>query len=247
MSAPEYESGGSGWKAYQEEAAAFFRSLGMRARTDVRVEGVRTHHDVDVLVEADVAGLAVRWIVECKNWKRRVSKLHLLALREIVADIGADRGIILSENGFQSGVGEAASFTNVRATSLAELEDTSRSAMEALRLRELFDRASAARERYWAIPKDRRIATGLRGDTGNPNLTYTGTFVAEASERILGLAFRSAYPIEVDAFETIKLSIGEPVVLEDAGAVLELLEPVIADLEARLDAAEGMGEGVDRE
>jgi hypothetical protein len=32
------------------------------------------------------------WIVECKHWKTAVSKLHVLDLREIVSDIGADRG-----------------------------------------------------------------------------------------------------------------------------------------------------------
>lgn len=238
MSLAGLKESGSDWRAYQEEAAAFFRSLGMRARTDVRVQGVRTHHDVDVLVEADIAGLAVRWIVECKNWQRRVSKLHLLALREIVSDIGADRGIVLSETGFQSGVQEAANFTNVQATSLAELENTSRSAMEVYRLRELFDRTTAARERYWALSKDRRIATGLRGDTGNPNLTYTGTFVAEASERILSLAFREAYPIEVDALESLKLNIDRPRSLDQPGDVIELLEPLIIDLESKLDTAE---------
>uniref|UniRef100_UPI00214D0BDC restriction endonuclease n=1 Tax=Klebsiella pneumoniae TaxID=573 RepID=UPI00214D0BDC len=39
------------------------------------------------------------WLVECKHWKNPVSKLHVLALREIVTEIGADRGILLSESG----------------------------------------------------------------------------------------------------------------------------------------------------
>ena len=99
------------WKEYQEEAAAFFRSLGLDAATDQSQQGVRTRHDIDVLVEIDVAGHRVKWIVECKHWKNNVSKLHVMALREIVNDLGADRGIILCETGFQRGAVEAANST----------------------------------------------------------------------------------------------------------------------------------------
>ena len=87
------------WKDYQEEAARFFRALGLEAQTDVTVRGVRTTHDIDVLVKSHHAGFDVTWIVECKQWNTRVSKLHVLALREIVSDVGADRGILLAESG----------------------------------------------------------------------------------------------------------------------------------------------------
>src|SRR5476649_2559669 len=96
------------WKEYQQEAADFFRSLGLTASTDITLQGVRTTHDIDVLVTIDVAGFDVRWIVECKYWKTAVTKLHVLALREIVSDLGADRGIVLCEMGFQKGAVEAA-------------------------------------------------------------------------------------------------------------------------------------------
>lgn len=56
------------WKDYQEEAAEFFRSLGLHAETDVTVKGVRTNHDVDVVVKSCHAGFAVTWLVECKRW-----------------------------------------------------------------------------------------------------------------------------------------------------------------------------------
>src|SRR5271169_1004899 len=109
------------WKDYQEEAAEFFRSLGLSATTDQTLQGVRTAHDVDVFVRIDVAGFAIKWIIECKHWKSAVTKLHVLALREIVSDLGADRGIILCETGFQSGAVEAANLSNVQVTSLAAL------------------------------------------------------------------------------------------------------------------------------
>ena len=66
------------WREYQDEAAAFFRSLGLNAVSDVRVQGVRTTHDIDVLVKSRHAGFEVTWIVECKLWNAPVSKLHVL-------------------------------------------------------------------------------------------------------------------------------------------------------------------------
>ena len=83
----------SDWQIYQNEVATFFRSLGLIAETDLTLQGVRTTHAVDVVVRSQHVGFTITWIVECKHWKRRVTKLHVLALREIVADLGADRGI----------------------------------------------------------------------------------------------------------------------------------------------------------
>lgn len=77
------------WREYQEETAEFFRSLGLTAETDVTLTGVRTTHDVDVVVRSKHVGFEVLWLVECKHWKSPVTKLHVLGLREIVSDLGA--------------------------------------------------------------------------------------------------------------------------------------------------------------
>jgi restriction system protein len=136
------------WQGYQEEVAEFFRSLGTEATTNYTVKGVRTTHDVDVFVQSHHAGFDVSWIIECKYRNTKVTKLHVLALREIVGDTGADRGIILAESGFQSGATEAAMLTNVHVKSLAELRGTAIADINAMRLRELFDRAEVCKERY---------------------------------------------------------------------------------------------------
>jgi restriction system protein len=100
-------------------------------------------------------------IVECKQWTSKVTKLRVLALREIVADVGGDRGILLCEAGFQSGAFEAATLTNVHVTSLAHLLGTASTEITAMRLREVYDRVEACRERYWNLPKGMRIDCGL--------------------------------------------------------------------------------------
>jgi hypothetical protein len=77
------------WNDYQEETAEFFRSIGLEANPNVTINGVRTSHDVDVVLRSNHFGFDLLWLVECKHWKTPVSKLHVLALREIVSDTGA--------------------------------------------------------------------------------------------------------------------------------------------------------------
>ena len=109
------------WRGYEHETAEFFRTLGLDAETDVRLSGTRASHNIDVVVSGVFAGFSLLWLVECKFWKRRISMEKVLAFRSIVDDVGADRGILIAEDGYQSGSFEAASNTNVIATSLAEL------------------------------------------------------------------------------------------------------------------------------
>ena len=222
------------WKEYQEEAAEFFRSLGLSAETDQTLQGVRTEHDVDVFVRIDVAGFEVKWIVECKHWKSAVTKLHVLALREIVSDLGADRGIILCEMGFQSGAVEAANLSNVQVTSLAALFVSSRDAVFAVRLRDLYDRTEACRARYWDIPKDVRIEKGLRFGLGDKNL-YFGARVIDFCGELLSRVFRGLYPINIDRFQRL-IFMEVPEHLQNHEEVVALLESLISQLEAKLAA-----------
>jgi hypothetical protein len=112
------------WHDYQGRAADFFRDLGMDANVDERLKGARGQHDVDVVVRATRAGIEQVWVVECKWWRRAVTKVHVAALAQIVQDVGADRGIILSEKGFQAGAISLASSSNITLTSLAELNES---------------------------------------------------------------------------------------------------------------------------
>ena len=101
------------WREYQEAVATCFRRLGYAVEVDATVEGVRGTHSVDVRVAFSQHGLACQWIVECKLWKRRVTKEKVLALQAIVADVGADRGVLFSEGGFQTGAQRVAQGSNV--------------------------------------------------------------------------------------------------------------------------------------
>jgi Restriction endonuclease len=109
------------WKEYQEAAAAHYRALGLFAQTDQVLQGMRGKHAVDIVVRGYRAGVEFLWLVECKWWNRRVPKSVVVTLAGIMQDVGADRGIVLSRRGFQSGASTMANKSNITLTGLDEL------------------------------------------------------------------------------------------------------------------------------
>ena len=109
------------WRDYQEAVAKVFRNLGYSAEVGKTVTGARGTHDIDVFVTFEKFGHECSWIIECKLTARPVEKSDVLILHGIVQDIGADRGLIFCETGFQSGAQTAAQNTNVLLQ--ASLED----------------------------------------------------------------------------------------------------------------------------
>ena len=113
------------WREYQEAVAGAFRDLGCSVEVDKTVKGARGKHDIDVNVRFEKFGQDCHWIVECKLWSSRVPKSEVLTLHNIVQDVGADRGLLFTESGFQSGAHTVAQYTNVLLlTSLDEFRRT---------------------------------------------------------------------------------------------------------------------------
>lgn len=117
------------WRGYQEATAEVFRRLGCNAQVDFRVDGVRATHDIDVYATFLRSGILCTWVIECKLWKTRVPKEKVLALKSLIEDLGADRGIIVSEAGFQPAAQDAARGTNI--TLVTSLDDFATTALAA--------------------------------------------------------------------------------------------------------------------
>lgn len=111
------------WRRYQEETAEFFRGIGCEADVEAKVQGARAEHKIDVWVRFNKFGLETKWVVECKCWNSNVTKEKVLVLRSIVEDVGADRGILISMSGYQSGAVQAAKKANVTLTDLDGLRE----------------------------------------------------------------------------------------------------------------------------
>ena len=236
----------SGWSQYQDEVAGFFRFLGLEAETNQRVDGVRTVHNVDVVVRSRHAGVEVLWLVECKYWQTRITKDKVLAIREIVNDTGADRGFIMAESGFQSGALEAACYTNVMLTSLRDLKETLAFEIGKAKLQSIHSRIDSCANRYWAISKSDRIRFNLRQDV--PIRGYSGAEVLKAVELSLRRALAHGFPISYNRSEAaLAASIGPghyPENPDDEDAIstpselYDVLDKEMNELESRLDVAE---------
>jgi hypothetical protein len=110
------------WEEYQHQAAGLLRELGFTAEVNARLtEANGAVHAIDVAARRTVAGVELLWIVECKYWNKRVPIEKVLALRSLVLELGADRGLLTSESGFQSGAIRTASQKNITLTSLEDL------------------------------------------------------------------------------------------------------------------------------
>jgi hypothetical protein len=236
------------WDDYQEEVCEFFRNADMQAETNISVQGVRASHDIDVVVRSRLVGFELLWLVECKHWRRRVSKLHVLALREIVADVGADRGILMAEQGFQRGALDAARLTNVQLTSLANLANTAGHEIGLAKLRVLQERLDKCRARYWNIDKTLRVQHGLSSYWGQER-AFESYVVMQATGWALNAAFRGIFPVIYNpnlaamAFPfgmEVEMSPDETLLTASTpNELFLLLEPDIIEFERRLDAAEG--------
>ena len=110
------------WEQYQHQAAGLLRELGFTAEVDASLtEANGAVHAIDVAARRAVVGVDVLWIVECKYRGRPVSMGMVRELRSLVIDLGADRGLLMSESGFQSGAIRTARQKNITLTSLADL------------------------------------------------------------------------------------------------------------------------------
>lgn len=216
------------WRRYQHDVADFFRSLGMTAEVDVAgYVGARTTHDIDVLVQATIGGQEITWIVECKQWARPVPKERVLTLQGVVSDVGADRGILLCENGFQAGAYRAAVSTNTTLTSLADLRENTQAERKAASLQAIMRRSAHAQRRVsklwpWATP-----------------LVPRGAFTID------GMLEVAAPSMELTNFIVPRLHTGESIQMVGslaehlaAGSAFDATASLLTALEARLDDLE---------
>ena len=101
------------WQDYQQAVASLFRELGCTVCVGIKIKGARGTHEIDVYVTLIQHSIECHWAIECKFWKERVKKRDVLTFKGVVDDIGADKGIMFSEKGFQRGALQVIHHTNI--------------------------------------------------------------------------------------------------------------------------------------
>lgn len=111
------------WRKLQEAIATILREAGHEAKVDYPVPLVRGRKRIDVYGIAHDASPPSRLFVECKLWQRRVTQAEVHAFRTVIADAGANEGLIVSARGFQTGAHAAVAHTNVRLVTWPEFQN----------------------------------------------------------------------------------------------------------------------------
>lgn len=186
------------WYQFQEDICDYFESIGAFAETNVTIKGVRTSHDIDVLVKTKFLGEDLTWIIEAKKWKKRVNKLQVLGLRTIADDIGADRAFIISEAGFQRGAYEAAENTNVKLKTFDELKADTRELVEGEIIKTYIKRLELLEIRYWSHSKSIRKEYGLRGEIWDFPINFSGYTLLQTAQSALISAENKEYQIYLE-------------------------------------------------
>ncbi len=123
------------WRAFQEKVADLFRRVpGCAVAVGEVLRGARIGSvEVDVVAYFGGQPDPTRWgrshkfvfsvVVECKYWRRPIPQEKLFALKAIVDDVGAAKGILVSEAGVQRGAREyLATPTNIMALTFTDLQ-----------------------------------------------------------------------------------------------------------------------------
>ncbi len=185
------------WYKFQEEIKEHFLSIGADAETNVTMQGVRTSHDIDVVVKTKFLGDELLWLVEAKCWNSKITKDKVLTFHSIVEQIGADSGFIISKKGFQKGAYEAANNTCIRLKTFEELKIDTSDYVEDKILKSYRDRIARIDDRYWAHKKAIRIEYGLRHEVPSMNWLFVGQELLTTAEYALLEASAKNYPIDL--------------------------------------------------
>ncbi|MDA9555094.1 restriction endonuclease [Pelobium sp.] len=188
------------WYDFQESIRSYFLTLGCEAKTNVSIHGVRTKHDIDIFITSKFLGIEIKWIIEAKKWKTKVSKLHVLALRQIVDDIGADKGFIIADSGFQKGAIESTKNTNIYLLTFQQLIEFSKNIIHKEILEGYHKRLNLLLNRYYSHDKKIRIKYELREESGGYDTNFNFYVFLIALSRAITKGINNSYPIEFDNY-----------------------------------------------
>ncbi len=108
-----FDTAPTDWKNLQQLVHQAFVEMGCHAEEPKTISLVRGNKEIDVYVEDVVHGIKSVYLIECKYWNSDIPQDVVHGFRTVVADSGANRGIVIAKKGFQSGANEASLKTSV--------------------------------------------------------------------------------------------------------------------------------------
>lgn len=69
---------------------------------NVMLEGKDDQRQIDILITSKIAGMTIKTIIECKDYNGKVGIGVVDALNSVMQDVNANKGVLVSSNGFSS-------------------------------------------------------------------------------------------------------------------------------------------------
>lgn len=168
--------------------------------------------------------MSITWVCECKLWKNPIPKEKVLTLYEITQDVGADRGFLFSESGFQSGAIRATKNTNITLSSLDELKDWITEDLQELTLIKFLKLVTQIRK---------KVKKGWIDDLKNPkfieDIDFDKCLLIDGNLMYMSLeiqkALNSEWPVHIRGLSE------QSVVYYDITHLNQILEKVITEVE----------------
>lgn len=113
----------SDWKGLQAAVGRILQECGLEVQVEYVVRTVRGPVEIDVWSRERTATSRHTTFYECKLWRTRVPQEKVHAFRTVVADGGANAGVLLCDRGFQAGAFSAAELTNVELLTWEEFQE----------------------------------------------------------------------------------------------------------------------------
>ncbi|WP_214415485.1 restriction endonuclease [Sphaerisporangium fuscum] len=162
------------WRDYEQQTALLLANLGFATEVQATLYGADdVPYKIDVTARRQLAGVSLLWIVECKLHNSSVTRDMVNTLKAKVDDLGADRGLLMSESGFQSGAVRYALRRNITLTSLGDLASNAGDDLADARLATCRSRILNLNERWNALHISTK-AMGYARDTTRALLNMLG-------------------------------------------------------------------------
>ena len=111
------------WQELEIRVTRVLAEAAFLAERGKALDSARGSVNVDVYARDESINPPILTLFECKHWKRPVPQTVVHAFRTVVADTGANAGLIVSRSGFQSGANSATSFSNVKLVNWYEFQE----------------------------------------------------------------------------------------------------------------------------
>ena len=111
------------WIDLQNKVAQILTESGLESETPKQIETARGMVEIDVFAVDKTQKPHIVYLCECKHWKTAIPQTMVHSLQTVLSNYGANFGLIISSNGFQSGALEAAQYSNVRLFTWLEFQE----------------------------------------------------------------------------------------------------------------------------